>query len=53
MTPEVIYASPLQRARLTAQAIEDITHKHPEENIVIVAHGVAIGIALSHLLVEV
>lgn len=115
MTPEVIYASPLQRARLTAQAIadrfalpvhldprlmefdlgdwegetyeslhasrgilkklvtepdfaapngesqnlvkkrvvqaiEDITHKHPEENIVIVAHGVAIGIALSHLL---
>jgi len=115
MTPEVIYASPLQRARLTAQAIadrfsipvqldprlmefdlgdwegetyeslqasrgilkklvtepdftapngesqnlvrkrvvkaiEDITHKHPEENIVIVAHGVAIGIALSHFL---
>ena len=35
------------------KAIEDITHKHPEENIVIVAHGVAIGIALSHLLVEV
>ena len=115
MTPEVIYASPLQRARLTAQAIadrfsipvqldprlmefdlgdwegetyeylqasrgilkklvtepdftapngesqnlvrkrvveaiEDITHKHPQENIVIVAHGVAIGIALSHFL---
>ena len=115
MTPQVIYASPLQRARLTAQAIadrfdipvqldprlmefdlgdwegetyeslqasrgilkklvtepdftapngesqnlvkkrvvqaiEDITHKHPEENIVIVAHGVAIGIALSHIL---
>ena len=32
------------------KAIEDITHKHPEENIVIVAHGVAIGIALSHFL---
>lgn len=30
------------------QAIEDITHKHPEENVVIVAHGVTIGIALSH-----
>ncbi len=115
MTPEAIYASPLQRARVTAEAIanrfdlpvnldprlmefdlgdwegvtfeslqdgrgimdklvndpdftaprgesqnlvkkrmveaiEEITHKHPEENIVIVAHGVAIGIALSHLL---
>jgi broad specificity phosphatase PhoE len=115
MQPEVIYASPLQRARLTAQAIadrydipvhldprlmefhlgdwegatfkslqgtdniieqlvtnpdftapngesqnlvkkrvvaaiEEIAHKHPEQNIVIVAHGVAIGIALSHFL---
>lgn len=115
MEPEVIYASPLQRARLTAQsiadrfsiplhlderlmefdlgdwegvtfeslrdargimdklvtdpdftapngesqrlvkkrvvqAIEEIAQKHPEENIVIVAHGVAIGIALSHFL---
>ena len=115
MQPEVIYASPLQRARLTAQAIadkfdipiqlderlmefdlgdwegatyhslveadnileqlvinpdftapngesqnlvkrrmvaaiEEIVHKHPEQNILIVAHGVAIGIALSHFL---
>ncbi|MDH5171367.1 MAG: histidine phosphatase family protein [Gammaproteobacteria bacterium] len=115
MEPEVIYASPLQRARLTAEAvaarysipvqldprlmefdlgdwegatfeslrgagnimeqlvrnpdfsapngesqnlvrkrmveaIEDITHRHPQQNIVIVAHGVAIGIALSHLI---
>ena len=115
MTPGVIYASPLQRARFTAQAIadrfdipvnldprlmefdlgdwegvtfeslqdargimeklvkdpeftaprgesqnlvkrrmveaiEEIVHHHPGENIVIVAHGVAIGIALSHFL---
>jgi len=115
MTPDAIYASPLQRARLTAEAIadrfnlpvqldkrlmefdlgdwegvtfnslqdsrgimeklvndpdftaprgesqnmvkkrvveaiEDIVHRHPEQNIVLVAHGVALGIALSHLL---
>ncbi len=115
MQPEVIYASPLLRARLTAQAIadkfmlpvhldprlmefnlgdwegatfeslggsenileqlvtnpeftapngesqnsvkkrvvaaiEEIVHKHPEQNIVIIAHGVAIAIALSHYL---
>ncbi len=114
MEPEVIYASPLQRARLTAQAIgdrfgipvkldprlmefhlgdweratfdslqgasdvmrrlvlepdftapngdsqnlvkkrmveaiEEIAGHHPQENIVIVAHGVSIGIALAHL----
>lgn len=30
------------------QAIEEITHRHPEENVVIVAHGATIGIALSH-----
>lgn len=30
------------------EAIEEIVHKHRDENIVIVAHGVAIGIALSH-----
>lgn len=115
MQPEVIYASPLQRARLTAEAvgtqfgipvqldsrlmefnlgdwegatfeslrgagdimeqlvrnpdfsppngesqnlvktrmveaIEEITARHPQQNIVIVAHGVSIGIALSHLI---
>ena len=115
MQPEVVYASPLQRARLTAEAIagqfgipvrldprlmefdlgdwegasyeslrgagnimeqlvrnpdftapngesqnlvrkrmveaiEEITHRHPHQNIVIVAHGVSIGIALSHLI---
>jgi broad specificity phosphatase PhoE len=115
MEPEVVYASPLQRARLTAEAIagrfgipvrldprlmefnlgdwegatfeslrgagnvmeqlvrnpdftapngesqnlvkkrmveaiEEITHRHPQQNIVIVAHGVSIGIALSHLI---
>jgi len=114
MEPEVIYASPLQRARLTAQAIgdrfgipvkldprlmelhlgdwegatfdslqgssdvmrrlvqepdfaaprgesqnlvkrrmveaiEEIAGNHPQENIVIVAHGVSIGIALAQL----
>ena len=32
------------------EAIEEITHKHQGENVVIVAHGVAIGIALSHYL---
>lgn len=113
--PEVIYASPLQRARLTAesiaktfdlnvnldarlmelnlgdweggssetidvpqstieqlvknphfappngesqelvrqrfvQALEEIVAKHAEQNIVIVAHGIAIGITLSHYL---
>jgi broad specificity phosphatase PhoE len=117
MQPEVVYASPLQRARLTAEAIagqfgipvrldsrlmefnlgdwegatfeslrgagnvmeqlvrnpdftapngesqnlvkkrmveaiEEITHRHPQQNIVIVAHGVSIGIALSHLIDE-
>jgi len=117
MEPEVVYASPLQRARLTAEAIagrfgipvrldprlmefnlgdwegatfeslrgagnvmeqlvrnpdftapngesqnlvkkrmveaiEEITHRHPQQNIVIVAHGVSIGIALSHLIDE-
>jgi len=115
MEPEVIYASPLQRTRLTAQAIadrfdlpvqvdprlrefslgdwegvtfesmrgasdimrklvrepdftvpngesqnlvrkrmveaiEDITRRHPGQNVVLVTHGVAMGIALSHLL---
>jgi len=115
MQPEVIYASPLQRARLTAQAIadrfdlpvhidprlmefdlgdwegvtfeslqnadnvmeklvcdpaftapngesqnmvrkrmvaaiEELAHKHTGQNIVIVAHGVAIAIALSQFL---
>ncbi len=114
MRPDVIYASPLQRARLTAQAvadrfklpvhldprlmefnlgdwegatfeslrgagnimeqlisnpdfaaphgesqhlvrkrmveaIEEVSHRHPGRNVVIVAHGVSIGIALSHL----
>lgn len=114
MQPDVIYASPLQRARLTAEAvadrfrlpvhldprlmefnlgdwegatfdslsgagnimeqlvsnpdfaapngdsqnlvkkrmveaIEELTGRHPEQNVVIVAHGVSIGIALSHL----
>lgn len=117
MRPEVVYASPLQRARLTAEAIagqfgipvrldsrlmefnlgdwegatfeslrgagnvmeqlvrnpdftapngesqnlvkkrmveaiEEIIHRHPQQNIVIVAHGVSIGIALSHLIDE-
>ena len=117
MQPEVVYASPLQRARLTAEAIagqfgipvrldsrlmefnlgdwegatfeslrgagnvmeqlvrnpdftapngesqnlvkkrmveaiEEIIHRHPQQNIVIVAHGVSIGIALSHLIDE-
>ncbi len=117
MQPQVIYASPLQRARLTAQAIaerfdlpvnldarlqefdlgdwegvtfeslrgagaimeklvldpgftapggesqhlvkkrmveaiEEITAQHPDQNVVIVAHGVAIAIALSHYLEE-
>jgi broad specificity phosphatase PhoE len=32
------------------EAIEEITQKHPQDNVVIVAHGVAIGIALSHFL---
>lgn len=30
------------------EAIEEIAHRHRDENVVIVAHGVAIGIALSH-----
>ena len=29
-------------------AIEEIVHKHPDQNVVIVAHGVTLGIALSH-----
>ena len=113
MTPDVIYASPLQRARHTAQAIadahnldvqldprlqefclgdwegfkfedidlshdkegrlysdpdfappngesqhkvrkrvveaiEEIIARHPDQNVVLVSHGVALGIALSH-----
>ncbi len=32
------------------EAIEEITGRHPQQNIVIVAHGVSIGIALSHLI---
>ena len=32
------------------EAIEEITARHPQQNIVIVAHGVSIGIALSHLI---
>ncbi|MFT5888089.1 MAG: broad specificity phosphatase PhoE [Zhongshania sp.] len=31
-------------------AIEEITAKHPEDNVLIVAHGVSIGIALAHYL---
>lgn len=115
MQPDVIYASPLQRAKITAQsiadnhdisvtldprlmefnlgdlegesfenlqnngniidqlvknpdftapngesqnlvkkrvvaAIEEIVHKHPEQNIVLVAHGITLAIALSHYL---
>ncbi|MFT5578838.1 MAG: broad specificity phosphatase PhoE [Paraglaciecola psychrophila] len=115
MQPDVIYASPLQRAKITAQAIasnhnievnldprlmefnlgdwegrsfqelrddgniieqlvsnpdftppngesqnqvkerfvaaiEDIVSRHPQQNVVLVAHGAAIGIALSHYL---
>lgn len=32
------------------EAIEEILHKHPDENVVLVSHGVALGIALSHYL---
>ena len=39
----------LVRKRMVA-AIQEITQRHPGENIVIVAHGVSIGIALSHLI---
>jgi broad specificity phosphatase PhoE len=30
------------------EAIDEIVGKHPQENIIIVAHGVTLGIALSH-----
>ncbi|NHN38003.1 histidine phosphatase family protein [Pseudomaricurvus alcaniphilus] len=39
----------LVRKRIVA-AIDEIVHKHPQDNIVIVAHGVAIAIALSHFI---
>lgn len=32
------------------QALEEIVQKHSEQNVVIVAHGIAIGITLSHYL---
>ena len=32
------------------EAIEEIIHKHPDEHVVIVSHGVALGIAISHYL---
>lgn len=32
------------------EAIEEILHRHPDENVVLVSHGVALGIAISHYL---
>ena len=37
------------RNRMVA-AIDEILHKHHEQNVVLVSHGVALGIALSHFL---
>ena len=39
----------LVKRRMVA-AIEELSHQHAHQNIVIVAHGVSIGIALSHFL---
>lgn len=37
------------RNRMVA-AIDEILHKHPDENVVMVSHGTAIGIAIAHYL---
>lgn len=39
----------LVKKRVVA-AIEEIIHKHPDQNIVLVAHGITLAIALSHYL---
>jgi broad specificity phosphatase PhoE len=49
------YAAPNGESQLMVrkrmvEAIEEITARHPDENVVLVSHGTAIGIAIAHYL---
>ena len=37
------------RNRMVA-AIDEIIHRHPDQNVVLVSHGTALGIAIAHYL---